>query len=64
MWPELYAFNSGMSTEHRSITNGQRGWNVQPPGGFSGEGTSPANTISSRLWRGCAGSDAEISARV
>ncbi len=48
----------------RSITLGQRGWKWHPDGGFSGLGTSPLSTISSRLSAGCEGSAAANSARV
>ncbi len=35
----------GISALHRAFACGQRGWNVQPVGGFSGFGTSPATGV-------------------
>ncbi len=46
-WPGLSSVTTGMSTEQRSMTKGQRGWKRHPSGGFSGDGTSPVNIISS-----------------
>src|SRR5262249_17459188 len=37
----------GSTSEQRGIAKGQRVWNRQPLGGLSGEGISPAKTLSS-----------------
>ncbi len=37
--------SAGLSRRQRSLACGQRGWNVQPGGGSSGLGTSPATAV-------------------
>ena len=39
---------TGASRLQRSLACGQRGWKVQPEGGFSGLGTSPATGVRAR----------------
>src|SRR5205807_3652055 len=45
----LISSRTGTSTEQRGMTNGQRGWNVQPGGGASKDGVSPGMPRKSSL---------------
>ena len=41
----IYSSSTGFSALQRSSHSGQRGWKVQPEGGFAGDGTSPCSGI-------------------
>src|SRR5262249_56037820 len=56
--------SAGSSVAHRSMANGQRGWNRHPAGGSSGLGTSPASVSASRALSKSIGSAAANSAFV
>ena len=62
--PGAISTSGGSSRAQRSMTNGQRVWKRQPEGGLSGDGTSPASTISSSRSSGRGGNTAENSAFV
>src|SRR3954449_2066934 len=63
-WLGAVSSSGGSSAAHFGIANGQRVWKRQPLGGLSGEGTSPASTISSSGRPGRGGRTAENSAFV
>lgn len=49
--PVPTVFHSGSVSEQTACARGQRGWNRQPDGGFSGDGSSPFKTTSCPLRR-------------
>jgi hypothetical protein len=54
----------GVAVPHKSMAFGQRGWNGQPGGGFSGSGISPFNTMRAPRRAGSDWGTAEIRASV